>query len=264
MPFTALYTSDGFREAIRAAFGSAQEVMSEDASRRRGRPPRDSERALTKPAIVQSAMKLLHEGGVAQLTIRRVAKLLGVKSASLYWHVSNKEELLQLVADEICSRIPVPDASLPWQHRVVELAWAYRRRLGSVLDAAEILLRTAPQTPARWQLIETVLSMLRSAGFSDAESVMMGSMLNDFVISFVLNEQHLAEQRRAVGKDEREANPDDDSDLLADRPKSLEDADQHLRLDAPDARFEFELDTLVRGMEAKLHALRSSRLQRPH
>jgi TetR/AcrR family transcriptional regulator, tetracycline repressor protein len=51
--------------------------------------------------IVKAAMKLLNEEGLQQLTTRRLAESLGKRSASLYWHVRDKAELLQLLAENI-------------------------------------------------------------------------------------------------------------------------------------------------------------------
>src|SRR6202000_3281865 len=68
--------------------------------------PRPSRRptrrtALTVEAIVAAAIDVLDEDGVVGLSMRRVADQLGTGAASLYAHVSGKDELLELVFDEL-------------------------------------------------------------------------------------------------------------------------------------------------------------------
>src|SRR5215813_5802115 len=70
---------------------------------------------LTTEAIVAAAIEVLDEGGVAGLSMRQVAMHLGTGAASLYAHVSGKEELLELVHDALVSHT---DAALAGLGRV--------------------------------------------------------------------------------------------------------------------------------------------------
>jgi TetR/AcrR family tetracycline transcriptional repressor len=63
-------------------------------------------RALDQAQVVRAALTLLDEVGLDELTMRRLAGQLGVKAASLYRHVHNKNELLALLGDEISGEIP--------------------------------------------------------------------------------------------------------------------------------------------------------------
>lgn len=58
---------------------------------------------LTTTAIITSALNILHEYGLGDLTIRRLARTLDVAPAALYWHFPNKQTLLGGVADELLS-----------------------------------------------------------------------------------------------------------------------------------------------------------------
>ena len=60
---------------------------------------------LTTEAVVAAAIEVLDEGGVAGLSMRRVAEHLGTGAASLYAHVSGKEELLELVYDALVGQV---------------------------------------------------------------------------------------------------------------------------------------------------------------
>lgn len=58
---------------------------------------------LTTTAIIKSALEILHDYGLGDLTIRRLARTLDVAPAALYWHFPNKQALLGGVADELLS-----------------------------------------------------------------------------------------------------------------------------------------------------------------
>src|SRR4029453_10161474 len=97
---------------------------------------RRKRRPLDQAQVVRAALRLLDEVGLDDLTMRRLAAHLGVKAASLYRHVHNKDELLALLGDEISSAIPAPRASGTWQEQLTVMAWNVRRGLLAHRDAA--------------------------------------------------------------------------------------------------------------------------------
>jgi len=82
---------------------------------RRGR--RREQPALTQEQIVGEAIKLLDADGLDALTMRKLGTALGAVATAVYWHVANKEELIELVVDEVYGEIEVPEVSDPSQWR---------------------------------------------------------------------------------------------------------------------------------------------------
>src|SRR5215467_10891753 len=76
---------------------------------------RGRRRSLSQAEIVRAALALLDEAGMDDLTMRRLADKLGVKAASLYRHVRDKDELLVLLADEISGEIPIIEPRGSWK-----------------------------------------------------------------------------------------------------------------------------------------------------
>src|SRR5215469_2256380 len=73
---------------------------------RRGRSvPRPQ---LSRELIVEAALEVVESGGGDALTMRRVADEIGVSASALYNYVANKEELVQLVLEQIIGEIPIP------------------------------------------------------------------------------------------------------------------------------------------------------------
>src|SRR5262245_51314446 len=128
--------------------------------RRRKRQP------LTQALVVRTALALLDDVGLEELTMRRLAERLGVKAASLYRHVRDKEELLVLLGDEISGEIPMVGSAGTWREQMIEMTGNVRHGLLAHRDAARLLASTAPFGPRRLRHIESLLRILRSAGLS--------------------------------------------------------------------------------------------------
>ena len=95
--------------------------------------------ALSSEQVVTTAVDLLRRYGLADLSMRRLARELGVAPGALYWHVANKQELLVEVADVLLAEIPVPPPDEPPVEALVGLAVAIREALVQVPDGADVV-----------------------------------------------------------------------------------------------------------------------------
>jgi len=220
-----------------------------DAPVRRGRPPLDRER------LVGAALEVLDEVGLDGLTMRCLADRLGVKAASLYWHVGNKEELLGLVADEIGAGVREPDLSLAWRERLEALAWENRRVLLSHRDAVRILAGATPTGSNRLRLAEITLRALLEAGLAHQEAAHASLLLTDYATGFVSEEVMLANAARKRGMRLEEALAEVrgqfESLPVEEYPSMVMLAGQLTNADA-DERFRFGLEVLLDGLEKRL------------
>ena len=122
---------------------------------------------LTREGIIDAALILLNQTGLNRLSMRRLADALGVQAASLYWHIKNKSELLQLMADKICEEMNWPDGvGMSWREKVRRGMVSYREALLHYRDSAEIFADTPPVTPNRLRLIESLYKTLGQAGLN--------------------------------------------------------------------------------------------------
>ena len=156
-------------------------------------PKSQVEPALDQGQIVRAALGLLDEVGFDGLTMRNLAKKLGVQAASLYWHVRSKQDLLSLLAEEICAPMREPDRTLSWQNQLEAIANDYRQVLLAHRDAARVLASSGgPSGPTRLRMTEIGLRTLLDAGFSQKDAAYAGMMFNDFVVMSVLEETQYA------------------------------------------------------------------------
>jgi AcrR family transcriptional regulator len=79
---------------------------------------------LSREEITRVAIELADAEGLEAVSMRRIAARLGAGATSLYWYVSSKDDLYELMVDEVVGEIQVPDASGDWQRDLRELARA--------------------------------------------------------------------------------------------------------------------------------------------
>jgi AcrR family transcriptional regulator len=139
-------------------------------------PPRVARRSsaagrkpsLSVPVIVAAAIEVLDEAGFAGLSMRRVAGRLGTGAASLYAHVSGREELLELVFDALVGQVKLEDPDpARWREQVHRLMRDLRDILASHTDAALAGLGRVPTTPQTLAAAEVLTGVLRAGGLSD-------------------------------------------------------------------------------------------------
>jgi TetR/AcrR family transcriptional regulator, tetracycline repressor protein len=213
-----------------------------------------AERAnLTPRVVVEGALSLADSEGLRAVTIRRLAKELGVTPMALYWHFRGKEELLDGMVARIYEEIdPTLDGSTLWQEQL-------RALLGSMLDALRahpsmaILLATrSVVSEGSLRTTEAALDILRRAGFSPAEATRVArhalsavTNLVGGVPGMVSREEpgRLLDARRRA-RAFLESLPAEDYPRLAEAAAPLSEPDDE------DAHYAFGLDLLLAGVEA--------------
>lgn len=149
-----------------------------------GRKPR-----LDQHRITEAAVELLDEVGLAELSTRRLAAKLGVQSPTLYWHVKNKAELLDLVAEAICADAFDIDESAPWRDQLASGLRQFRALVLTHRDAATLLRERPPVGPHRLGHVETTVRILLGAGFSADETAGISRLLTAHVLTSVAADQ---------------------------------------------------------------------------
>jgi AcrR family transcriptional regulator len=219
--------------------------------------PAPAKAPLTRDAIVDAALELLDADGLDGVTMRRVAQKLATGPASLYQHVGNKDDLLELVLDRVCADVEIPAPGVGpdgWQEPLKELLRGMRKVMGAHQDLSYVMLGRVPTGPNTLAGAEGMLRILRDGGVSDRLAAHAVDMLALFVASVTYED---AIRRRLIGTPEEadayieqvrayfHALPQDRFPALVAMADTLTtfDGDE-------DGAFEFALDVQIRGLAA--------------
>lgn len=145
--------------------------------------------ALTREVIISASLGILDEFGLADVTMRRVASVLGVKAGALYWHFGNKQSLLAAVSDQILCGLTVPLAEATIERWLASWAAALRDLLLQHHDAAELVASvTAMDLGCVDPCLEgRLLLEERGMDFQHADATMRAWL--HFVLGHVMEEQ---------------------------------------------------------------------------
>jgi TetR/AcrR family tetracycline transcriptional repressor len=222
-------------------------------------PESTTERApVSRESVVEAALGLLAEGGLDAVSFRRIAKVLGVSGPTLYWHVENKRQLMDLMAEELLRRsgraYAGPEPGQPWWEWLQDDARRMFHALIATRDAPRILAGNRPSAES-FPEIERVLGVLVDAGMTPGEAQQTLFAIGAYVIGSATEWQAEAERAQAQPLPD----PRDDrlnalrAQVLADQPLLLAAIGE--RLGGRDtAAFEFGLDLLVDGLRARFTA----------
>ena len=204
---------------------------------------------LTRQRVLEAAVALADDSGIESLTMRKLGQALGVEAMSLYYHVANKEALLDGMVDLVFAEIELPTAETGWRS-------AMRRRAHSARAALRrhpwaIALMESRRTPGSANLRhhDAVIGCLRQAGFSVALTAHAYSLLDAYIYGFALQEASLPfttpQETAEVAQSIMAGFPADAYPHLAEL------AVQHVLQPGYDYgdEFEFGLDLILDGLE---------------
>ncbi len=140
---------------------------------------------VSRKAVIDAATRAVSAGGFETLTIRALAESLGVAPMTLYRHVSGKDDLLGAVVDGMLARLWRPRAPRSdWQAWVTEAAERLRRFLVEQPAALHVYLRHPVVSPAALERMETMLEVLREAGFDGPGAESAYGTVHTYTVGF--------------------------------------------------------------------------------
>jgi AcrR family transcriptional regulator len=201
---------------------------------------------------------IAHDGANA-LTMRRLADRLGVVPGALYHHVRNKQQLHDLVLDNVLAEVDLHlDSSLAWTDQLKLLAHRLRQVLEDHPGWPGSSRPATPSDPTPWPwlgphslaLAEAFLSPLQTAGFGDRQAGLAFFLLLDYTIGFAVSSPATSVNEQRVRDDAIRAQLHQFfRSLPPDRFPALVALGEHVWVDNRDERFSAGLQVLVDGLE---------------
>jgi TetR/AcrR family transcriptional regulator, tetracycline repressor protein len=121
--------------------------------------PKTGETELTRKSIIDAALKILQEEGMAALSLARIAKALGIQTPSLYWHFASKAELYTYVSEAMFREVLAElDPELTGRELLWALGLAMRKNLGLRHDATKLISVAGVSEEIRNELVPALLA----------------------------------------------------------------------------------------------------------
>ena len=200
---------------------------------------------LSRDRILHCALQVVDDEGLGALSMRRLGHELGVEAMSLYHHVPNKRALLEGIVDTVLGElvVPPPEAG-DWSDRVRAVARSYRSLAHAHPHAFPLLIAAELKTPESLRTMERMIDLCREAGFPDEDATLdafctLGSFVSGFALFEIGGFLALAADETAASSRAAEGNT-----CGAAFPRLMK--DMH-----GDAQFEFGLDVILAGLEAR-------------
>ena len=201
---------------------------------------------LNKERVLRAAIELADAEGIDALSMRRLAKELGVEAMSRYNHVANKGEILDGIIDLVAGEFDLPSDENDWKV-------AMRR---NAVSSRDVLLRhrwatsiwmTQGGGPARLRNGDWMLRTLRQAGFSPELIYHAFHILESYVLGYTLqqlNFPYKGEELAGLAADFLKQIP------VEDYPDLVEHIHQHIEPhDEETSGFELGLDLILDGLD---------------
>lgn len=181
--------------------------------------------------VVDKATQLLDDYGIADLTMRRLARELSVTPGALYWHFADKQALLGAVSDRILAPAASTVVHEEWPDRVHAICTGLRNALLSTTDGAELVSASfaAGKSEQMAEILDRLTVAAAEAGIAPSNADLAARTVLYYVLGFTADEQ---------------------SRLQWDAAGALSE-NQSVMTANPNGRFTFGLRLLVDGMAAQ-------------
>lgn len=197
--------------------------------------------------IARTALVLIDEQGIEQLSMRRLGAALGVEAMALYHHYRNKAELLDGIHDNLLAELELsltPDGT-PFE-RIRRILQGFRQ---VALDHPHIFMALVQRrfgSTSALVYYERLLQLFQDAGLSTEQSARYYRVMANYTIGAGMTEVC----SRTVQAD---AAPliRDSVERLQDYPR-VQEVMPFLQLTAQDSAFEFGLDLIFTAMQNEL------------
>ncbi|MFE7467489.1 TetR/AcrR family transcriptional regulator, partial [Streptomyces sp. NPDC057499] len=153
--------------------------------RRQRRRPTKQGAVLSEELIVRTALNLIEQRGAEALSVRRLGAALGADPSALYRYFRNTDDLLLAVADELIGRAQQGWALTGcWRTDLRAIGLRIHDSYRANPQAAILAAHRTTGRPHEMRAVETILGVLRQAGFPDALAVRIYHAFVDQALAF--------------------------------------------------------------------------------
>jgi AcrR family transcriptional regulator len=241
--------------------------IAEHVSRRRehGGHPGGRARGLELEDIVDAAIAVADADGTEAVSMRRIARELEVGTMSLYWYVSSKEELHQLMLERVQAEAEVPEPSGDWRADLRGYARTMRAALLRHPWAIDVLGIGPPSGPNDARNAERAMGALDGLGLDLTSALRVLVTFGTYVVGAALREIQEIRWQDSVAEATAGMSEGEIAEFIAEYSRRISESGRYPHLaqileagvdpDSPltrDERFEFGLDCVLDGIAIRL------------
>ena len=147
-------------------------------------PRKPNQPTLTKNQIIEAAMAIVDLDGLGRLSMRRLARHLGMSPMSLYYHIPDKSALYDSILDVVMSEVDLSgdDRGKPVEERLIVVGHALRDALLAHPNAVTLALSRSLHTEAQLRPVEAILAMLSDAGLSPSDAMGIVNIMGQYIL----------------------------------------------------------------------------------
>ncbi|MFJ8533676.1 TetR/AcrR family transcriptional regulator [Streptomyces sp. NPDC093591] len=225
-------------------------------ARQRRRPTKQGV-VLSEALIVETALRLIEEHGADALSVRRLGRALGADPSSLYRYFRHTDDLMLAIADELIGRtLRIWRPTGDWRADLRDLG--LRMHAGALAHPRAAVLSSYRVTGRVYEIqaVETILGVLRGAGFPDAEAVRIYHVFVDQALSFGALDAAAAALPKASRETETRVWRATYARLPADTHPHIAATARHLVADMRHSSYPAALDLLLSAAQVRLTEIR--------
>lgn len=191
--------------------------------------------ALNRDRIAAAALELIDSNGLSGLSMRKLGAELGVEAMSLYHYITNKDDLLDAVADHLYGEIELPMSidSQDWESAIRLGLRSFRNVLIDHEAALELFASRQVRSERSVQVLHWAHERFVAVGLSVEEAHMALHMAVSFVMGHAANETGSGSERAVIPSD---GSPEMDAYF------------RHIESVTSDELFEAGVDMVVAGL----------------
>lgn len=136
-------------------------------------------------------MDLADERGIGAVTMRELGRRLGIEAASLYNHVTGKDDVLDALVERAITLIEVPDDDVEWKEAMRRRAVSARTVFARHPWAAGLIDSRARTGATSLAYVDRNLGVLIRAGFSPAMAAKALLIVDSYIYGFERQQSNL-------------------------------------------------------------------------
>jgi AcrR family transcriptional regulator len=145
--------------------------------------------AFSREEITRAAMDLADGSGLGAVSMRRIADRIGSAPTSIYWYVSDKSELYELMVDAVLGEIDLPEhLTGEWRTDLSTIAWSSLATFRRHRWFSQLGIHPVPG-PGTLRYAAIVLESLTGCGLDEPTAIKVLATLNNYIFGFVQRER---------------------------------------------------------------------------